>query len=253
MSEAERGAKMKGEKLALRSVETAAVGASALASYVLLVRPRHLRWGATDEEIDERVPGDEIVIRPKHVATHAITIKTPACDVWPWLVQVGQTRGGFYSYTWLENLVGCQMHNADRIVPEWQTLRVGDVVWLHPQAPPLPVSIVEPYRAIVLGSAGSDRPTNGAPGVASAGTWGFYLKEVGKATTRLILRVRWDRQPGLLNWLANYGLFEPAHFVMERKMMLGIKQRAEGAIALRARTREAAADGQEMAAAHMAH
>jgi len=241
---------MKSEKLGLRIVETAAVGAAALASYTFLLRPRHLRWGATDEEIDEVLPGDEIVSQPKHVATHAITINAPARDVWPWLVQVGQTRGGFYSYTWLENLVGCDMHNADHIVPEWQTLRVGDVVWLHPQAPPLPVSLVEPYRAIVLGSNGSNQPTNGAPGVASAGTWGFYLKEADETTTRLILRVRWDRKPGLFNWLANYGLLEPAHFVMERKMMLGIKQRAERAVALPIQSPLPASNEQEPAAAH---
>lgn len=240
---------MKSEKLGLRIVETTAVGAAALASYALLVRPWHLRWGATCEEIDEVLPGDGIVTQPKHVATHAITINAPARDVWPWLVQVGQTRGGFYSYTWLENLVGCDMHNAEQIVPEWQTLRVGDVVWLHPQAPPLPVSIVEPYRAIVLGSDGSNQPENGAPGVASAGTWGFYLKEVDDETTRLLLRVRWDRKPGPLNWLANYGLLEPAHFVMERKMMLGVKQRAERAFALRAQPPAAVAGGQQAAQA----
>src|SRR5689334_12701788 len=98
---------MTSEKLGLRIAETAVVGAAALASYALLVRPWHLRWGATEEETNARLPGDEIVTWPKHEATHAITIHAPAREVWPWLVQVGQTRGGFYSYTRLENLVGC--------------------------------------------------------------------------------------------------------------------------------------------------
>lgn len=83
------------------------------------------------------MPCDELVEHPKLNATHAITIDAPASAVWPWLVQMGQTRGGFYSYAWLENLVGCHMHNADQIHPEWQDLKVGDQVWLHPKAPPL--------------------------------------------------------------------------------------------------------------------
>ncbi|HXG92613.1 MAG TPA: hypothetical protein VNN73_09610 [Blastocatellia bacterium] len=211
-------------KIGKKEILTTISGLSAagLGAYALFLRPKHLHWGATRDEIKEELPGDEVVPHPKHEATHAITIKAPIATVWPWLVQMGQTRGGFYSYTWLENLVGCDMHNADRIVPEWQELRVGDVVWLHPKAPPLPVIIIEPYHAIVLGGQ-SEQGTNGA------GTWGFYLKRLDEQTTRLIIRIRWDRRRGLMNWLGNYALLEPAHFVMERKMMLGIKERAEKA------------------------
>jgi hypothetical protein len=152
---------------------------------------------------------------PKLKATHAITINARAVDIWPWLVQMGQGRGGFYSYTWLENLVGCQMHNADRIVPEWQNLRVGDGVWLHPKAPPLPVVSIEPARALVLGCS-----------------WAFVLREIDERTTRLIVRSQGVYQPDLGNRLLNFLLwrvvYEPAHFVMERKMLLGIRARAEG-------------------------
>ena len=92
----------------------AALGAAgALAAYVFLVRPWHLKWGATDEETKMILPGDELFEHPQLNATHAITINAPVKKVWPWLVQIGQNRGGFYSYTWLENLVGCDMHNAD--------------------------------------------------------------------------------------------------------------------------------------------
>ena len=105
------------------------------ALYAFVVRPWHLRWGATDAEVDMTLPCDELVEQPKLNATHAITINAPASKIWPWLVQMGQTRGGFYSYDWLENLVGCHMHNADRIHAEWQELQVGDEVWLHPKAP----------------------------------------------------------------------------------------------------------------------
>jgi hypothetical protein len=192
------------------------LGAGALASYVWVVRPWHLRWGATDAEAKESLPGDELVPGPLAAATHAITINAPVADVWPWLVQIGQDKGGFYSYSWLENLVGCHLRNADQIMSEFQTLTVGDEVRLHPQAPPLPVVLCKPYRALVLGS-----------NTRQPGTWGFYLKEVDEHNTRLIIRGRGYMPPSMLYWFYQYVLFEPAHFIMERKMMLGIKQRAE--------------------------
>lgn len=194
----------------------AAAGAGALAAYVLAVRPWHLRWGATDEEVSERLPGDELVPRPNVLATHAVTINAPVEEVWPWLVQIGQDKGGFYSYSWLENLVGCRLRNADRILPEFQQLQVGDAVRLHPQAPPLPVLICEPPRTLVLGN-NLDYP----------GIWGFHLKELGRDRTRLIIRGSGDWVPGVLGWLLARVVFEPAHFIMERKMLLGIKSRVE--------------------------
>jgi hypothetical protein len=202
------------EKVKAELVLGAIGGVAALSAYTFLVRPWHLRWGATDEEVNMPLPGDEFVEEPKLNATHAITINAPAADVWPWLVQLGQRRGGFYSYTWLENLVGCEMHNANRIVPEWQDLKVGDEVWLHPKAPPLRVLAIEPGRAIVLEKC-----------------WSFILHPIDENTTRLIIRGRGEFNPdlknGLLNFLLWRGIFEPAHFIMERKMLLGIKQRAE--------------------------
>lgn len=192
----------------------AAAGAGALAAYVCRIRPWHLRWGATDEELNDPLIGDELVPHPKLKATHAVTINAPAADVWPWLVQMGQRRGGFYSYTWLENLVGCHMRNADEIVPEWQNLKVGDKVWLHPKAPPVEVAAMEPRRAIVL------KP------------WGaFVLHPIDEKTTRMIIRSQGGYEPDLKNVVLNFLLwrvfYEPAHFIMERKMLLGIKKRAE--------------------------
>ena len=203
---------MKNNKL--KVLTTALGGAALLAAYALFVRPRHLRWGATEEELKMSLPGDELVEHPKLNATHAITINAPVEDVWPWLVQVGQTRGGFYSYTWLETLVGCAMHNADQLVTEWQDLKVGDEVWLHPKAPPLKALAIEPGRAIVLEKS-----------------WTFFLRPIDAHTARLIIRGRGEFNPDLKNALLNFilwrGVFEPAHFIMERKMMLGIKDRAE--------------------------
>jgi len=205
---------MRKNKLNLKLLTSAIGGAAALAAYALFVRPWHLSWGATEEELKMSLPGDGLVEHPKLNATHAITINAPAEDVWPWLVQVGQTRGGFYSYTWLENLVGCDMHNADQLVPEWQDLKVGDEVWLHPKAPPLKVLAIELGRAIVLENS-----------------WTFFLRPIDEHTTRLIIRGRGEFNPDLKNALLNFilwrGVFEPAHFIMERKMMLGIKERAE--------------------------
>lgn len=190
-------------------------GAAALAAYALAIRPWHLRWGATDEEVRMPFPGEEPeAIRETVRATHAITIHAPASEVWAWLVQIGQDRGGFYSYAWVENLMGCRLRNADRIVPEWQTLKLGDSVRLHPNAPPLPVSYVESGKALVL-----------------ADGWGFVLREIDANTTRLIARGWGDDIPDLHNPLLHFlywrVLFEPAHFVMERKMLLGIRERAE--------------------------
>ena len=192
----------------------AIAGAGAVAAYVWGIRPWHLRWGATDEEVGEPLVGDELAPHPKLKATHAITINAPAADVWPWLVQMGQNRGGFYSYTWLENLVRCHMRNADEIVPEWQELKVGDKIWLHPKAPPTEVAAIEPGRAIVLKGWGA-----------------FVLQPIDEKTTRLIIRSQGDYNPDLGNAVLNFLLwrvvFEPAHFIMQRKMLLGIKARAE--------------------------
>ena len=101
--------------------------------YILLARPRQLRWGATDQERDDSLPGDELVANADLSATRAITIRASADQVWPWIAQLGQGRGGFYSYDFLENLIGCDIHSADRIVPEWQHVAVGDEVRLAPE------------------------------------------------------------------------------------------------------------------------
>ena len=156
-------------------------------------------------------------------------------EVWPWLVQIGQARGGFYSYSWLENLLGCDIHNADRILPEFQTLKAGDTIRLHPKAPPIPVVLVEPGRALVL--HGRPNPEVDQqyevkftkPGNYVASSWAFVLDPLDERTTRLLVRFRMDYDPTFGNKLAFRAMLEPIHFVMQRKMLLGIKQRAEAA------------------------
>jgi hypothetical protein len=110
-----------------------AAGAVGLAAYVVAVRPWHLRWGATDDEVQRPMPGDELVPDPKVNATHAITIDAPAVAVWPWLVQWGYQRGGFYSYDWIDRTLGSEgVASVDRILPEHQHLEVGDPVLVAP-------------------------------------------------------------------------------------------------------------------------
>ena len=175
------------------------------------------RWGATDAEVTGQLPGDDRVPHPNLESTRAVTVEAPVEAVWPWLVQMGQGRGGLYSYERLENLVGCGMVNADRIIPKHQSLEVGDKIRLSQddKTPYFLVAAIEPFRAIILG--GDDPPT----------TWGFILEPVNENSTRLIARFRQDYEPTFGNKLMWRGLTDPLTFVMERKMLLGIKVRAE--------------------------
>lgn len=190
--------------------------------YVFAFRPWFLRWGTTPLELTKPLPGDNIVGQPMAACTRAITIDAPRERVWPWIVQMGQGRGGFYSYTWLENLVGCDIVNADRVHPEWQEIKPGDVVRLHPKAPPIPVAVVQPGYAFVIGA----KADPGAPGFPSV-SWAFVVEPAAPTHTRLLVRWRTAFPPTAGQYLTNKYILEPIHFIMERRMMLGIKERAE--------------------------
>jgi hypothetical protein len=194
------------------------------AAYVLLARPWHLRWGATDQESNGPLPGDDLVASPDLSATRAITVRAPADQVWPWIAQLGQGRGGFYSYDVLENLVGCAIHSADRILPEWQAVEVGDEVKVHPELP-LVVAALEPGRALVL--RGGVPMGDAAPPYDF--TWCFALREQPDGTTRLLVRERY----AYTQWWSPL-LVEPVEvvsFVMSQKMLRSIRDRAEAAYA----------------------
>ena len=182
-----------------------------------LLRPWYSKWGATETEVEKPLPGDEKVPQPNMENTLSITIQAPAENVWPWLVQMGQGRGGLYSYERLENLVGCKMHNADQILPEHQHLAIGDKVRLTPEGrgPAFDATAVEPGRAIILG--GDAPPT----------TWSFILEPIEKKSTRLIIRFRQAYEPTPGNFILWRMVTDPINFVMERKMLQGIKARAE--------------------------
>ncbi len=217
---------MSGKRIRWALRLTAAV-AIATVVYWFVVRPWHLRWGSTNVETAMLLPGDDLVPHATVVSTRAITIGAPPDRVWPWIAQIGQGRAGFYSYDWLENLFGCDIHNADRIVPAWQRIQTGDNVRLHPSAPALEALVVLPGRALVVGSP---RQNAAAQQMYGSATWAFVLlSTVDANSTRLVVRFRANPGPAVAGRLFVHALIEPAHFVMERKMLLGIRVRAENA------------------------
>jgi hypothetical protein len=186
-----------------------------------VVRPWYGRWGAMQAEVSMTLPGDELVPAADSQSTRAITINAPASEIYPWLVQLGWERGGLYSYAWLENLVGLQFVNADRIHPEWQNTQVGDFVGMGPPGkspPPYIVAQLLPNRAVLLGHRGDD-------GARWVETWQFVLNPIDANTTRLVVRTRSNMTDPAMRAL--FGVVEPFAFVMERGMLHGIKERVE--------------------------
>jgi hypothetical protein len=194
--------------------------AGASTAALLAARSRLRNWGATETECRAVLPGDEFVPEPAIVTTRAVTVAAPAGQVWRWLVQIGQNRGGMYSYQTLENLFGLDIHNADEIRPEWQELALGDPVWLVrrgwlgvPDGLALTVGRIEPGRCIAL----LEKPWQAV--------WSFHIQPHGPGRCRLVSRSRAPRQRGAA-WLSGE-LFDPITLLMTRKMLLGIKARAE--------------------------
>jgi hypothetical protein len=185
--------------------------ALAAIAYRLLGRRRVLTWGATGAEAAARLPGDELLEDAEGVATRAITIDAPAAAVWPWLAQMGPSpRGGAYTYDWIENLLGLDMHSADDVLPEFQHPEVGDELGYG--ANRMRYERIEPERVLALRSSDGNW------------VWSFVLdEEDGK--TRLISRNRF-RLPRLRDRVGMLPM-EPGSLVMERKMLRGIKKRAE--------------------------
>jgi hypothetical protein len=204
------------------------VAAAAIAVYLTsIVVLRHWYNNSGSSEPERRAPlaGDAITPEPAHQYTRAITVRAPASAVWPWLVQLGQDRAGVYSYDWLERAIGLDVHNVDRIVPEWQHLAVGDLVRI---APPnwlgglfgkevgLRVARLEPGRSLSLTS--------------SLFNWSFVLQPLDSQTTRLIARTRVPTASGVPYYFkALTGIvgFEPTMYIMESKMLRTLKERAE--------------------------
>ena len=191
-----------------------AVGA--VLAYLTVVRPRILRWGATDEEIARPMLGDDQIERPAVVTNRAVTIEAPPEDVWPWLPQMGELpRGGFYSYEWIERLMGMKVENAERILAEFQEVHHGDVLDRRGN---MTVRAIEPGHALVLGPP---------PGLWLDSTWAMAVEPAGEGHTRLVSRVRAKVQRWTPVAPVMMALLDPGQFVMERKFLLEIKERAE--------------------------
>jgi hypothetical protein len=201
-----------------KRTRAAALGAAALAAglgaYPVFFRRWCLTWGARPDEVSGTLPGDELLPRAGIVATRAITIGAPPAAIWPWLVQMGSGRGGVYTYDWIENLLGLDMHSTRRILPQYQGVKVGDEFPLGPGRPAMRVAVLDPGRTFTLRFADGNW------------VWIFALS-AGDGHTRLISR----------NRIAAAGAWRPAcsacwswslaALIMERKMLLGIKERAE--------------------------
>ena len=180
-------------------------------------------WGSTPEDLSRVMAGDSLLEHPTYSGTMAVTIDAPPEDVWPWLVQIGYQRGGLYSYDWLDRLFGyLDRPSTTRILPEFQSLAAGDTIPLG-RGPAWPVAVVDARRALVLDM----RNLGGFDWV-----WQFGLFAVDGNRTRLVSRSR-VRTQAVWARLLTYGI-EPAGFLMTRRMLLGIKERAEALHAGRA-------------------
>src|SRR5687767_5406436 len=193
------------------TVRLAALGGMSIGAYLRLLRPWQLRWRATDDEVASPRHGDDKVPHPTFNATRGVTIAARPEEIWPWLLQIGVTRAGWYSYDLLDNL---GRHSSERIMPEFQHLAVGDVIPMSPNGKDgLLVKALEPNRWMLWGSKAGDS------------TWYWGLDPLDERHTRLITRVRMR-----YNWTSPMILFallvEFADIVMMRKCMLGIKCRA---------------------------
>lgn len=185
-------------------------------------------WGSTPEERRLHLPGDEIVEPAKLVTNHAATLRATPEEIWPWLLQVGWHRGGWYTYRWVDRLLfPANRPAADSILPEYQDLKVGDRI---PDGPPesvcfFEVEMLEPHKLMVLHSW-----THLPPHVRRARldwTWTFHLEQTGERETRFLFRVRGNLEPLWIRLLYHLAIV-PADFIMGRSLCLGLKKRVEG-------------------------
>ncbi len=182
---------------------------------VIMLLPWMDRWGCTDAEIASGLPGDDLVPDPPRVTNRAVSINTSREAIFPWLAQMGADKSGLYSYTWLENLVGCQMAKVEEIRPEWQNPKPGDLVKMcakDPAPPPYEIASVDKQNSLVLCHRDPERVDD---------SWAFVIQEQPDGSSRLISRTRTTMTGGF------WEILRPISFMMERKMLLTIKRLAE--------------------------
>lgn len=189
-------------------------------------------WGLKKEEMTGVFPADELVPKPKSQFTHAVKVDAPAHHVWPWIAQIGQGRGGFYSYEVLENMTGLNIYNADRIIPEFQNPKIGDLIAFGPEDA-YPLIYCEEGRGMALenwydlDAKKSYNPKETTPANYLHLTWLWYVEKIDANTSRFISRNRVTYSATSKAKLMFGILSEPVVFAMDRKMCLGIKKRAE--------------------------
>ena len=198
--------------------------------YLAVVRPRLLRWGASDDEANGLFPGAHIVPGGTRTATMAVTIDAPPSDVWQWLVQMGVDRGGWYSWDRLDNF---GHRSADRIHPEWQAISLGDRLAAKPDGSQWwEVAALEPGRFLGLRMSLDLRgrpfdPTRDRPHYYTDSTWGFKLNALNGDRTRLVVSGYWALRPKWLQPIVSAVVLEPAHWIMQTRQFTNLKRRTE--------------------------
>lgn len=187
------------------------------AVYWFPVRRWFSRWGTSPDELTRVMPGDALIAEPTEMSMQAVTVNAPPEDIWPWLLQIGYQRGGLYSYDWLDRLFGfLDRPSATRVLPEFQQLAVGDKVPWARNGTELTVGVLEPLRALALVSQVGD----------FVWVWQFGLYPVDEQRTRFVTRGTEHVPSGAMWWLG-MRIMEPASFIMTRRFLLGVKERAE--------------------------
>lgn len=183
---------------------------------IVVLRPWYMRVGATEVDLARSLPGDELVPAPLGIRNTAIDIQAPPEKIYPWILQIGAERGGWYSFAALENMAGCKITNAESINPEWQNRQVGDLVKMCPGTsgpPAYTILRLVPNQAFIIGHPEKDG--------SITDSWQFVLIPVDANTTRLAMRTRTMLAGGV------WTIFDPIAVVMEQGMIRGIKERAE--------------------------
>ena len=183
------------------------------------------KWGSRPDERARSWPGDEFVARADHVCTRAIDIAAAGSDVWPWVVQFGLGRAGFYSYELFERLAGIPVKNVESVVAKLQSLSVGDAIRLHPKAPGIPVGLLEPGAHVCYGALDVSGESDSKPDPGRS--WSMYILPTGPSSSRLVLRgcIEPVRQPSLTKRLSLV-LDAPIDFLMEQRMLRTIRRLA---------------------------
>lgn len=211
----------------LRARHATAVIVAAAGGYLLALRPRLVRWGATDEEVRRPFPGAGIIPGATRSATMAVTVDAPPAEVWPWLVQMGADRAGWYSWDRLDNF---GRRSADRIHPEWQAIAVGDRFLARPDGSEWwEVAALESGHFLCLRMSLDLRgrpfdPRGTRPRYSTDSTWGFLLEELPGGSTRLVVSGYWSLQPRWFQPIMSFLVLEPSHWVMQTRQFANLRR-----------------------------